>query len=315
MRVIDSHTEGEPTRLIISGGPDLGTGSLAQRRALFARDFDHVRSFAVNEPRGHDAVVGGLLVEPVDPACAAGVIFFNNVGMIGMCGHGTMGLAVTLAHLGRIGPGAHRLETPVGVVSFELLSRHAVRITNVPSHRFRKSVAVEVPGLGCITGDIAWGGNWFFLTEDAPCALVAGNIPELTAAATAIQRALDAAGISGDGAPVDHIEIFGPPGLGGAGTGSDSRSFVLCPGGAYDRSPCGTGTSAKLACLAADGKLPPGQTWVQESIIGSRFEASYKPGSAGSVVVSITGRAYVTADATLLRDPDDPFADGVRTSG
>jgi 4-hydroxyproline epimerase len=308
MRVIDSHTEGEPTRIIVEGGPDLGRGSLAERRAIFARDFDHIRSFAVNEPRGHDAVVGGLLCKPVDPACSAGIIFFNNVGVIGMCGHGTIGLAVTLAHLGRIGPGVHRVETPVGVVSFELLSRNHARITNVESYRLRKAVSVDVPGLGRVTGDVAWGGNWFFLTENAPCALVAANIPRLTSAALAMQEALLAAGIGGEGAPVDHIEIFGPPGT----PGGDSRSFVLCPGGAYDRSPCGTGTSAKLACLAADGKLAPGKTWVQESIIGSRFEASYQPAANGRVAPSISGRAYVTGEAVLLRDADDPFADGIR---
>jgi 4-hydroxyproline epimerase len=308
MRVIDSHTEGEPTRIIVEGGPDLGRGSLAERRAIFARDFDPIRSFAVNEPRGHDAVVGGLLCEPVDPTCSAGIIFFNNVGVIGMCGHGTIGLAVTLAHLGRIGPGVHRVETPVGVVSFELLSRNQARITNVESYRLRKAVSVDVPGLGQVTGDVAWGGNWFFLTENAPCALVAANIRRLTSAALAMQEALLAAGIGGEGAPVDHIEIFGPPGA----PDSNSRSFVLCPGGAYDRSPCGTGTSAKLACLAADGKLAPGKMWVQESIIGSRFEASYQPAANGRVVPSISGRAYVTGEAVLLRDADDPFADGIR---
>jgi 4-hydroxyproline epimerase len=311
MRVIDSHTAGEPTRLIVSGGPDLGAGPLSERRARFARDFDHVRSFAVNEPRGHDAVVGGLMVEPEDPSCAAGVIFFNNVGVIGMCGHGTMGLAVTLAHLGRIGPGVHRLETPVGVVTFELLSANAVRIVNVPSRRTRKGVAVDVPGLGRVTGDVAWGGNWFFLTENAPCPIDAAHIPQLTAAAQAIQDALAAAGIGGDDAPVDHIEIFGLPG----DPSADSRSFVLCPGGAYDRSPCGTGTSAKLACLAADGKLAPGRVWVQESVIGSRFEASYAPGDGDAVVPTITGSAYVTADATLIADPADPFRHGIRPPG
>jgi 4-hydroxyproline epimerase len=308
MRVIDSHTEGEPTRIIVEGGPDLGRGSMAERRALFAERFDHVRSFAVNEPRGHDAVVGGLLCEPVDPACAAGIIFFNNVGVIGMCGHGTIGLAVTLRHLGRIGEGAHRIETPVGDVTFELLSSNEARIANVPSYRHRKGVSVDVPGLGRVTGDVAWGGNWFFLTEDVRERLSADNIPILTAKAQAIQDTLAAAGVTGDGGhPIDHIELFGSPAAGG-----DSRSFVLCPGGAYDRSPCGTGTSAKLACLAADGKLPPGRVWVQESVIGSRFEARYEPLEAGRVRPSITGRAYVTGEAVLLRDPADPFADGIR---
>lgn len=310
MRVIDSHTAGEPTRLIVSGGPDVGRGPLADRRARFARDFDHVRSFVVNEPRGHDAVVGGLLVEPEDPAASAGIIFFNNVGVIGMCGHGTIGLAVTLAHLGRIGPGIHRLETPVGPVTFELLSRNEARITNVPSYRHLKAVTVDVPGLGPVTGDIAWGGNWFFLTENAPCPLEMANIPRLTVAAEAMMAALRAAGLGGaDGAPVDHIEIFGPP-----APGADSRSFVLCPGGAYDRSPCGTGTSAKLACLAADGKLRPGQRWVQESIIGSRFTASYAPSEGDRISPTITGSAYVTADATLVADADDPFRHGIRNA-
>jgi 4-hydroxyproline epimerase len=309
MRVIDSHTAGEPTRLIIEGGPDLGRGSMEERRAIFARDFDAIRSFAVNEPRGYDAIVGGLLCEPVDRGCAAGVIYFNNIGVIGMCGHGTIGLAVTLAHLGRIGPGQHRLETPVGVVSFELLGRNEVRITNVESRRFRKDVQVDVPGVGRVTGDIAWGGNWFFLTHDAPCALKTANIPVLTRAAQAIQDTLHDQGLVADGAPVDHIEFFGPP----ESPDADSRNFVLCPGGAYDRSPCGTGTSAKLACLAADGKLQAGARWVQESIIGSRFEASFMPGPNGGVIPSITGRAYITGEAVLHRDPDDPFRDGIRS--
>jgi 4-hydroxyproline epimerase len=307
LRVIDSHTAGEPTRVVVDGLPDLGRGSMAERRALFARDHDALRSLIVNEPRGHDAIVGALLCAPVDPACAAGVIFFNNVGVIGMCGHGTIGLAVTLAHLGRIGPGSHRLETPVGEVTFDLLDRNTARITNVPSYRLLKGISVEVPGLGRVTGDVAWGGNWFFLTENTPCPVEARNIGRLTAAATAMTDALAAAGITGNGARIDHVEIFGP-----AAPGANSRSFVLCPGGAYDRSPCGTGTSAKLACLAADGKLAPGADWVQESVIGSRFVASYRPLGEGRVSPSITGSAYVTAEATLLADPADPYRDGIR---
>jgi 4-hydroxyproline epimerase len=307
MRVIDSHTAGEPTRIVIEGGPDLGRGSMAERRVTFARDFDHIRSFIVNEPRGHDAVVGALLCKPVKPAAAAGVVFFNNVGVIGMCGHGTIGLAVTLAHLGRIGPGKHLVETPVGEVSFELLSMNEARITNVPAYRHRKDVTVDVPGLGRVSGDVAWGGNWFFLTENASCAVEARNIPQLTRDAQAMMDVLNAAGLGGtDGAPIDHVEIFGAP-----APGADSRSFVLCPGGAYDRSPCGTGTSAKLACLAADGKLAPGQMWVQESVIGSRFTASFQTGDGGAVIPTITGSAYVTADSTLISDAADPFRWGI----
>jgi 4-hydroxyproline epimerase len=309
MRVIDSHTEGEPTRLIVSGGPDLGSGPLNERRARFAAEFDSLRSFAVNEPRGNDAVVGALLCDPVDPACAAGLIFFNNVGYLGMCGHGTIGAAVTLAHMGRIGPGTHRFETPVGEVAVELLGRNEVEIENVPSWRYRKDVAVAVDGLGTVVGDIAWGGNWFFLVGTPPLPLVMANIQDLTRAADAIARALETAGVTGaDGAKIDHVEFFGPP----RDPAADSRNFVLCPGGAYDRSPCGTGTSAKLACLAADGKLGPGETWIQESIVGSRFAAQYRPGPDGRIVPRIRGRAYVVAEATLLRDPADPFADGMR---
>ena len=306
MRIIDSHTEGEPTRVIVEGGPDLGTGSLAERLRRFANEFDRVRSFAVNEPRGNDAMVGALLCAPVNRDSAAGVIFFNNVGYLGMCGHGTIGLAVTLAHLGRIGIGQHRIETPVGDVVVHLTDPNTVEIENVPSYRYKAGVSVEVAGLGTVTGDIAWGGNWFFLCHSAPHPLKLANAGVLTRAAQAVSDALAQAGQGG--AKIDHIEFFGNA----LAADADSRNFVLCPGGAYDRSPCGTGTSAKLACLAADGKLAPEQLWVQESIVGSRFQARYRLGENGRVIPRIRGRAYVVADATLLRHPDDPFADGMR---
>ncbi len=308
MRVIDSHTEGEPTRMIVDGGPNLGHGPLAERRERLARDFDHIRRFAVLEPRGNDAVVGALQSAPVGPASAAGLIFFNNAGYLGMCGHATIGAAVTLAHMGRIGPGEHRFETPVGDVTALLHDRNRVTIENVASRRHLAGVALDVPGVGRVTGDVAWGGNWFFLSNDAPCPLVLANLAQLARAAEAIKAALAENGITGgDGAEVDHIELFAPP----VAADASSRNFVLCPGGAYDRSPCGTGTSAKLACLAADGKLKEGEDWVQESILGSRFTARYRRGPGGEVIPSVTGRAYVTAEATLLRDPGDPFADGI----
>jgi len=310
MRVIDSHTEGEPTRVIVEGGPPLGWGPLSERRKRFAEQFDHYRRFAVNEPRGYDAIVGALLCEPEDKSCAAGVIFFNNVGMIGMCGHGTIGLAVTLAHMGRIAPGSHRFETPVGIVSADLTSRNEVTIENVASYRFREGASVDVPGVGKFSGDVAWGGNWFYCVDRAPVSLTMANIGELTRIADAIKATLPRQGITGkDGALIDHIEFYGPPTVKGA----HSRNFVLCPGGAYDRSPCGTGTSAKLACLAAAGKLAPGEAWVQESIIGSTFTARYRRDASSSIIPSITGRAYVTSEATLHRDPGDPFGDGLRT--
>ncbi|TXL81717.1 hydroxyproline-2-epimerase [Vineibacter terrae] len=311
MRVIDSHTEGEPTRIIVDGGPDLGSGPLDQRRQRFAEAFDHIRSFTVNEPRGYDALVGALLCEPCDPSCAAGLIFFNNVGFLGMCGHATIGAAVTLAHLGRIAPGTHRFETPVGAVSVDLIDKNYVSIENVRSYRHLKDVPVDVEGLGVVTGDVGWGGNWFFLTDAAPCPLVSGNIPELTRAAQSIQTALRTSGVTGaGGADIDHIEIFGPP----QGPEANSRSFVLCPGGAYDRSPCGTGTSAKLACMAADGTLRAGDRWVQESIIGSRFDASYRLDREGHIIPRIGGRAFICGEATLHEDPADPFRHGIATA-
>lgn len=308
--IIDSHTGGEPTRVVFAGGPDLGAGSVADRARVFREKFDSFRSSVVNEPRGSDVIVGALLVEPVEPACSAGVIFFNNVGVLGMCGHGTIGLAVTLAHLGRIAPGEHRIETPVGIVTATLHDSHRVTVRNVPSHRFRKDVPLDVPGYGRIHGDIAWGGNWFFLVADHREELHGKNVERLTDVTKRIRAALEANGIAGEqGGVIDHIELFGPPG----DPANDSRNFVLCPGGAYDRSPCGTGTSAKLACLAADGKLRPGEAWRQESVIGSVFEGRYEPGEAiGVVIPSITGTAYITAEGTLLVDAADPFRDGIR---
>jgi 4-hydroxyproline epimerase len=301
MRVIDSHTEGEPTRLVVAGGPDLGSGPLVERRKIFAERYDGLRTFALNEPRGFDAVVGALLCEPTAPDCAAGLIFFNNAGYLGMCGHATIGAAVTLAHMGRLAPGKRRFETPVGIVTVELHDRNTATITNVPSFVHRQAVKVAVDGLGAVTGDIAWGGNWFFLTE-AGCAIEAGAIPALTEAALRIKQALVREGVTGRrGAEIDHIELFGP-----SPTGANSRNFVLCPGGAYDRSPCGTGTSAKLACLAARGTL-----WVQESVIETRFTARYDVGENGAIRPRITGRAWVTAEATLVRDPSDPFPNGI----
>ena len=308
MRVVDSHTEGEPTRLIIEGGPLLGDGSLFERRRRFAGEFDHVRRFALLEPRGHDALVGALLCEPEDPSCAAGLIFFNNVGYLGMCGHATIGAAVTLAHLGRIGLGSHRFETPVGVVSVELSDKNYATIENVESRRHSRGVAVEVDGLGRVTGDVGWGGNWFFLTNDAPCPLLVENIPALSQAGRAILDSLARQGVTGAaGAEIDHIEFFGAA----RSPEADSRNFVLCPGGAYDRSPCGTGTSAKLACLAADRKLRPGERWVQESVIGSRFQASYRLGENGGVVPRIGGRAFLCSQSELYQESADPFRFGI----
>ncbi len=308
VRVIDSHTGGEPTRAVVAGGPDLGIGSFADRRNRFRGRHDDFRSAVVNEPRGSDALVGALLCEPTDPSCVAGVIFFNNVGYLGMCGHGTMGVAVTLAHQRRIGPGTHRLETPVGVVSFDYGGGNRVTVENVPSYRHAAGVRVDAEPFGAVTGDVAWGGNWFFLVGDHGLDLELANVARLTAFTEAVRRGLVRQGITGaGGAEIDHIELTGPP----RSADAHGRNFVLCPGGAYDRSPCGTGTSAKLACLAADGKLREGQVWRQEGIVGSVFEGTVRF-DGGRVIPRITGTAYVNAEATLLLDPDDPFAMGIR---
>jgi 4-hydroxyproline epimerase len=306
--VIDSHTGGEPTRVVISGGPDLGAGSMAQRLTMLRERYDGFRSAVVNEPRGSDVMVGALICSPVDPDCAAGVIFFNNVGYLAMCGHGTIGIAVTLAHLGRIGPGTHRLETSVGEVAFTLEDANHVAIENVPCYRLARSVAVDVPGLRRYAGDVAWGGNWFFLVQDHGETLDLAHVDRLTDVTWRIRQELTRRGITGaEGAEIDHIELFGPPTVPGA----DGKNFVLCPGKAYDRSPCGTGTSAKLACLVADGKLAPGQVWRQESIIGSIFDGSVAI-QDGQIRPRIQGSAYVNAEATLLIDPRDPFALGIK---
>jgi 4-hydroxyproline epimerase len=314
-RVIDSHTGGEPTRCVISGGPDLGGGTLAERRQRFAEVHDAWRRALVCEPRGSDVVVGALLCAPLEPSSACGVIFFNNVGYLGMCGHGTIGVIATLAHLGRIGPGEHRIETPVGTVGATLHADGSTSVANVPSYRHVSHVAVDVSGHGVVHGDVAWGGNWFFLCHDHGQRLAPGATARLTDFALRVRDALQRQGVTGhDGAEVDHIELVGPP----ADSANDARNFVLCPGGAYDRSPCGTGTSAKLACLAADGRLAPGVVWRQESVIGSVFSGSYSRADppltglpADAVLPVIQGRAHVTLDATLVFDPADSFAWGL----
>lgn len=305
IHIIDSHTGGEPTRVVLEGGPDLGGGSVAERAARFAAEWDHYRTAIVCEPRGNDVLVGALLVPPVDAACCAGVIFFNNVGLLGMCGHGTIGLVATLAHLGRIGEGTHRIETVVGEVTATIHGDKTISVANVPSYRHAKAVEVDVPGFGKVTGDVAWAGNWFFLVGDHGENLALTRTERLTDIAWRIRTAVNAHGFP----EVDHVELFGP-----AACGGDSRNFVLCPGKAYDRSPCGTGTSAKVACLAADGKLKVGEKWTQESIIGSKFSAHFEwvDESKGIIRPTISGTAYVCAEATLILDERDPFCWGIR---
>ena len=308
VKVIDSHTGGEPTRVVISGGPDLGHDALSNRVERFRNQHDDFRCAVVNEPRGSEAVVGALLCPPVDDSCVTGVIFFNSFSYLGMCGHGTIGVIATLAHLNRIGVGTHRIETPVGVVVAHLDGEGQVEVANVPSYRFAANITVEVPGVGPVTGDIAWGGNWFFLVHDQTHELVLENLEKLMDFTRRVRESLACAGITGrDGREIDHVELFAPSQIAGV----NSKNFVLCPGNAYDRSPCGTGTSAKLACLFADGKLSEGQVWRQESIVGSVFEGTVSV-TDNVVHPRIKGSAFITAESDLIIDERDPFSMGIR---
>ena len=307
---VDSHTGGEPTRVVLDGFPDPGGLSLAQRVDVLRAEYDHFRAAVVTEPRASEATVGALLMPPITAGSVASVIYFNNDGYLGMCGHGTIGVIATLQYLGRISPGVHHLDTPVGSVACTLRSDGKVSFENILSYRHRNAVRIEVEGFGTVTGDIAWGGNWFFLVDASDRDIDVGNVDSLMKFAVAIRQALARADITGrDGAEIDHIELFGAP----SNTSLDSRNFVLCPGNAYDRSPCGTGTSAKLACLAADGKLAEGNAWRQESIVGSVFEGSYRVAQGGGgITPTITGQAFVCGEGTLLMDPADPFCWGIR---
>ncbi len=307
-RYIDTHTEGEPTRVVIDGAPNLGAQSLLNQLQLLSKSYDDYRRFVVNEPRGSDALVGAILCKSPHKQCVAGVIFFNNVGYLSMCGHGIMGVAAALYYQGSIQHGLHVFDTPAGLVTVELQPEHLVVVRNVPSYVHQLDVSVHVDGWGEVRGDIAWGGNWFFLVDKSPLPLTSRNIHQLSLAADSVRKALLKKGITGrEGAEIDHIEFFGPATVPGA----HSKNFVLCPGGAYDRSPCGTGTSAKLASLAARGLLRAGEEWIQESIIGSSFRASYEIDRHEQISPTIKGRAFVCSEGRLIREKHDPYHNGI----
>ncbi|WP_037306645.1 proline racemase family protein [Ruegeria halocynthiae] len=308
MHVIDSHTGGEPTRVILDGAPDLGSGPLADRALRLATEHKKFYRSVMLEPRGQPAMVGALLVEPVDPSCVAGVIYFDVDAVLGMCGHGTIGLTVTLAHLGRIDIGCHKIETPAGIVTVELHDANTVTVTNIESRRVQRGVTLDVPGYGVVTGDVAYGGNWFFIVDPSPIPVEPGNIRHLTDMTVAIRKASVTQGIGGEqGELIDHV-IFQDT---SADPGVHGRNFVLCPDDNYDRSPCGTGCSARLACLAADGQLAPGEEIVQHSVIGSAYRLSYQPGPSGGIIPSITGQAHIMAESKLIFADNDPFQAGI----
>lgn len=307
IKVLDSHTGGEPTRLVLEGFPDLGNGSMAERLEILKNRFDHFRKAVILEPRGNDVLVGALLCSPTNPEATAGVIFFNNKGYLGMCGHGTIGLMTSLLHLQKVEAGEHLIETPVGDIRTTLHEDGSVSLKNVPAYRYRKAVSVDVPQLGRVTGDIAWGGNWFFLVNQHFLDIDLKNAAQLSDITLKIRAALKAAGITGaNDEDIDHVELFQSTPT------ANSRSFVMCPGGAYDRSPCGTGTSAKVATLAEDDLLTEGDIWIQESVIGSQFQASYQR-EGEKIIPIIRGRAYISGENTLLLDPTDPFRYGIST--
>ena len=338
---LDSHTGGEPTRLITSLPFDLGTGSVADKLSTLKKNHDDLRRTVLLEPRGSDVLVGAYLVPPADPTCQFGVIYFNNVGYLGMCGHGTIGLIASLAYMGKVTPGVIRVETPVGVVEATLHAPslrgasdserrsnlqfngqeiasgkvqerprndeqypNKVSVQNIPAYRHLNHVSVTVDGK-TVHGDVAWGGNWFFLVHDHGMDVNMSNLEALTDFSWRVREQLTANGITGaNGAEIDHVELFAST------PEADSKSFVLCPGKAYDRSPCGTGTSAKLACLYGDGKLQVGQTWKQQSVVGSIFEGSIQL-DGDKIIPTITGEAWVMSEGTILVDERDPFGKGI----
>jgi 4-hydroxyproline epimerase len=308
MRVVDSHTGGQPTRVIVEGAPDLGTIPVAERRERLRNHFDRFRCAVVGEPRGSDTLIGALLCPPSDPSCATGVIFFDNSGYLGMCGHGMIGLIATLDYLGHIKTGVHKIETPVGIVTTELHASGDISLQNVPSYRYRKNVVVDLNGSGKFVGDVAWGGNWFFLVDEHSEDLSVARVERLTDVTRAIRRALAHDGVTGAaGEPIEHVALFGPP----RRRDANSRNFVLRWGKTYGRSPCGTGTSAKLACLFEDGKLAEGETWRQESIVGTVFDGSVSVVD-GAILPTIRGTAYLTAESTLIVDERDAFCWGIQ---
>ena len=304
LSVIDSHTGGMPTRAVIDGFPELRGETAAERRDDLVRRFEHLIQAVVAGPCDNEAMVAALLVPPDSSTAAAGVIFFDKSGPIGMCGHGSIGLAHTLRALNRMEVGRHLLDTPVGSVEIECRANGAVAVSNVPSRRLESGIALQVEGVGEVTADIAYGGNTFLLVKSP-----AMDLRQPREALTSITKAILAAAHRAGHTDVDHIELYGSPTLPHA----RSRNFVLCPSGAYDRSPCGTGTSAKVACLAADGDLEPGEEWVQESITGSAFSVSYQwlDRRRQLIAPTVVGEAELVAEADLLlppqaREPREP---------
>jgi proline racemase len=327
IQAVDSHTAAEPTRVITGGLPTIRGATMAEKRDQLRQEHDSIRKSLVLEPRGHDAIVLAFLLPPTRDDADLGVVFANDAGYLGMCGHGSIGLVTTAVAMGLV-PAVEpvteiALDTPVGLircrVAVEAGRPKSVTITNVPSFLYRQRVIVDVHGFGKVAADVAYGGNWFAFVEADQLGLVVekSHLPVLMQAATAIREALVREGVrgihpeTGEEETVDHIKLF--EALDGEHLGA--RSLTLCPGTAYDRSPCGTGTSAKLAVLHAKGELKQGEVFDSESVLGTKFMARIvgetTVGKYPAIVPEITGSAWITSFATFVIDPDDPCRLGI----
>lgn len=331
VHVVDSHTAGEPTRVVTGGLPNVPGATMADKRAFLRQHCDALRSGLVCEPRGHDAIVAAYLLPPCDPTAHAGVVFANDVGYLGMCGHGAIGVATTLLAMGMVAPASAdgdteiRLDTPVGTVVAQVAVRDgrpgAVRLRNVPSFLHARDVEVPVEGIGRVTVDVAWGGNWFaILPEDElGVAVEPERLPALLERTMAVREALIRHDVFGfdpaTGAPqeIDHVEVYRV--LRHPDARVATRTMTLCPGRAYDRSPCGTGTSAKIATLHARGEIAPGDVFVNQSVIGTEFRARIlavdRDGDRTLVTPEIEGQAWITGLQQLVFDPTDPLKSGL----
>lgn len=327
IQAVDSHTAAEPTRVITGGLPMIRGATMADKRDELKRLHDPIRRSLVLEPRGHDAIILAYLLPPTHDDADLGVVFANDAGYLGMCGHGAIGLATTAVAMGLVAavePVTEiTLDTPVGLIKCRVAVEggrpKSVTITNVPSFLYRQRVVVDVHGFGKVAADIAYGGNWFAFVEADQLGLMVekAHLPVLMQAAIAIREALVRDGVrgvhpdSGEEEVIDHVKLFVP--LDGEHHGA--RALTLCPGTAYDRSPCGTGTSAKLAVLHAKGELKTGEQFDSESVLGTRFAARVVAettvGEFPAIVPEITGSAWITSFATFVIDPDDPCRHGI----
>ncbi|MEV5597276.1 proline racemase family protein [Streptomyces sp. NPDC052496] len=324
---VDSHTEGMPTRVITDGVGTLPGATMADRRRYFVEHLDHLRQLLVNEPRGHAAMSGAILQPPTRPDADWGVVYIEVSGCLPMCGHGTIGVATVLVETGLVEVTEPvttvRLDTPAGLVAARVAVRDGraehVTLHNVPSYAHELDAVVKVPGFGEVRYDLAYGGNFYAITPLAALGIpfAAAHLDDIIAAGLAVLAALgerdrpvhpaDPA-ISG----CRHVQ-FTAPGTPGP-DGSDSRNAMVIHPGWLDRSPCGTGTSARMAQLHARGALPLHRPFVNESLIGTRFTGhlvgTERVGGRTAVVPTVTGRAWITGTARYVLDPTDPFPRG-----